>query len=155
MHYADIASILAAQSTQSNQNQRNRTQSFNNFSRNCNNSNNSNNNNFSRNSNLSRKKEDRTCFNCNKTGHIARNCPQPRTTSRGNRRNFRTTRDVHYADFENQNEFEEDYAEDEYEDEAEVYHQYEQEVYPITRSGREYIPKTSFARTPVVDELDE
>ena len=166
LHYADIASVLTAQSTQNNQNQRNRTrffnqnqrnrtQSFNNSPRNHNNDNNGNNNNLARNSNIPRRREDRTCFNCHRSGHIARNCPQPRVTPRGNRQNFRTTREVHYTDLEGQDEYEEDYAEDEYEDEAEVYHQYEQEVYPITRSGQEYTPKTSFARTPIVDELDE
>src|SRR5262249_435441 len=46
---------------------------------------------------------------------------------------------------------EENYSGDD--DEAELY-QYEQEAYPIMRSGRNYIPRTSFARTPVVDELD-
>ena len=165
LHYADIASVLTAQSTPNNQNQgnrtrffnqnsRNRTQSFTNFPRNRNSNNNDNDSNLVRNHNIPRRREDRTCFNCNRPGHIARNCSQPRTTPRGNRRNFRTTREVHYTDLESQDEYEDDYAEDEYEGEAEVY-QYEQEVYPITRSGREYAPKTSFARTPIVDELDE
>src|ERR1044071_3470912 len=165
LHYADIASVLTAQSTPSNQNQgnrtrffnqnsRNRTQSFTSFPRNRSSNNNDNNSNLARNHNIPRRREDRTCFNCNRPGHIARNCSQPRTTPRGNRRNFRTTREVHYTDLESQDEYEDDYAEDEYEGEAEVY-QYEQEVYPITRSGREYAPKTSFARTPIVDELDE
>jgi hypothetical protein len=144
LHYTDVASVLAAQANQNNRSQGKRTRTFNNFSRNRNNNNPSG----------SGRRDDRICYNCNRQGHIAQNCSQPRRTPRGNRRISNTTRDVHYMDLSEQGEYEEGYAEDKYEDEAEVY-QYEQEIYPVIRSGRNYIPTTSFKTTPIVDELDE
>jgi hypothetical protein len=108
---------------------------------------------FNRSNQRNTKREDRTCYNCNKLGHIARNCTLPRRNTRRIRFNSTTTRDVHYANFSDQEEQEEDeYPEDETDEEAEAY---EQEAYPVMRSGHRYIPRTDSRRTPIVDELDQ
>jgi TolA-binding protein len=132
LNYATLASVFAAQTPPSNkQAQNSRTQRF-----------------------TPRRTEDRTCFNCNKSGHLARNCNLPRK-GRGNRRvrftSNNRTRDVHYANFTE----EDHYGEDEYEEETDLY-QYDIEAYPAMRSGRTYIPRSSTRKvSPLVDELDE
>src|SRR4051794_30064341 len=92
---------------------------------------------------------DRRCYNCDKPGHLARNCTAPKRMQRRTR--FNTTRDVHYMDFQDEKEEPEPLFEEEYEEESEVY-QYEQEAYPAMRSGRQYIPRR---KQPVVDELEK
>ena len=103
-----------------------------------------------------RQAEDRTCYNCNKTGHIARNCRLPKRSSRRTR--FNNTRDVHYADYQDEEEYyDNEYSGyDEEEEEYELYRT-EREVYPVTRSGRPYEQRrdnNSFKSRPIVDELD-
>src|SRR5581483_6356928 len=103
----------------------------------------------------SRQNEDRTCYNCNRTGHIARNCPAPRKRNQDQPRqtHFNNSQSVHYLDLQDEMDDQAGYytEEDEYEEESELY-QYEREAYPITRSGQKYTPKRT---TPVVDELDQ
>src|SRR5581483_6193302 len=49
--------------------------------------------------NSSQSRDDRKCYNCNKPGHFARNCPLP-PKDRNQRTRFKSTREVHYIDEE-------------------------------------------------------
>ena len=80
----------------------------------------------------------RKCYNCNKSEHIARNYTAPKRAQR--RIHFNTTWDVHYINFQDEQYDPEHYTEDENEEESEVY-QYEQEAYSAMRSGSQYTPR--------------
>src|SRR3954447_6462071 len=140
LNYVTLASALAVQPTTNRQNNRNRrlrTQVF------------------SRPQGFPRKREDRTCYNCNKPGHLTRDCTLSRRNPRDSRRprfNRNPVRDVHYVDLSDQEEQENEYF-SENEQESEVY-QYEQEAYPAMRSGRKYTTSSAYNRPPIVDELD-
>ena len=97
--------------------------------------------------NPSRSREDRKCYNCNKPGHLARNCSSP-PKNQNQRTRFRSTREVHYVDEEGYNDEEqEDYDSEDY---------YEQETYVLTRSKGQYQPAQgrNFVKRPIVDELE-
>ena len=142
LNYATLASALVAQPAQSNRDQRPRTQSF------------------TRPQRPNRRTENRTCYNCNRPGHLARNCSFPKrdqripNPQRRTRFNRNPTHDVHYADYSEQEENDyENYSEDDLEGEAELY-QYEKETFPVMRSGRKYTPRIPPKTHPIVDELD-
>ena len=129
LNYATLASAMTAQPTRNNRNN-NQIWQRNQSSR------------FSR--SPGRTNADKKCYNCDRSGHLARNCRAPKRTDNRKTR-FTTPRDVHYADYqENPNEREYYYTEEE---------EYEQEAYPAMRSGRTYIPNHS--TRPIVDKLDE
>jgi hypothetical protein len=89
-----------------------------------------------------------TCFNCEKSGHIIRECLLPRQPTRRTR--FNTTKDVNYVEL--YDEEEDDYTDD---NEYEVY-QYEREFYPALRSGRQYSSGTKALHPKKVrSEIDE
>jgi hypothetical protein len=74
------------------------------------------------------------CFNCEKSGHFSRECPESRRP-RGNRPQVNFARDVHYVDFHDKDDY---YTEDK---DYEVYN-YESEMYPALRSGRRYFSQS-------------
>ena len=62
LNYTTLVSALAVQPAQNNRDQRPRTQGF------------------TRPQRSNRRTENRTCYNCNRPGHLAQNCPNSRRT---------------------------------------------------------------------------
>src|SRR5256714_14432569 len=89
LNYATLASALAIQPVQNNSR---RSTNYNNNSNNYR----SKRPTMSQASQFPRQNNDRICYNCNQSGHIARNCLTPRRNQR--RTHFSNFRNVHYLD---------------------------------------------------------
>ena len=122
LNYATLASALTSQSaSNNNDNQRQNRQ----------------------NNRSQRQNDNRTCYTCNRTGHIARNCPNRNTNSNNNQNNRRQTRRTRFAPANNHRSF--NYLDSYYEEEESDYYEdeIEAEVYVTSRSGKQYTkPKT-------------
>jgi len=150
LNYANVVSALTVQPANQTFNNNREQNRRSNFQRNSQGQRRFGNNN-------ERRKEDRTCYKCNRPGHIARNCRARLERSQRTRFN---TRNVNYLDFSDEQQehydYQENYSGDDDDNERDLY-QYESEIYPITRSGQNYIPHrtNTSSRRPIVDELDE